>query len=107
MSFAVKVFEAFDNRDIDAIANLTHEDFVQVDDYEMASREDWIEELRVLFAPGNTPDFSRDRTVIADQRDIFSMQFTREVEGVLYRITNVFLKKDGKFWRYQVNRVPI
>ena len=49
MSFAVKVFEAFDNRDIDAIANLTHEDFVQVDDYEMASREDWIEKLRVLF----------------------------------------------------------
>jgi len=107
MSFVIKVFEAFDNRDIDAIANLTHEDFVQVDDYEMASREDWIEELRVLFASGNTPDFSRDRTVIAYQRDIFSMQFTREVEGVLYRITNVFLKKDGKFWRYQVNRVPI
>ena len=55
----------------------------------------------------NTPDFTRDRTVIADQRDIFSMQFTREIEGVLYKITNVFLKRDGKFWRYQVNRVPI
>ena len=107
MSFVIKVFETFDNRDIEAVANLTHEDFVQVDDYEMASREDWLEELRVLFESGNTPDFTRDRTVIADQRDIFSMQFTRDIEGVLYRITNVFLKRDGKFWRYQVNRVPI
>ena len=33
MSFVIKIFEAFDTRDIEAVANLTHADFVQVDDY--------------------------------------------------------------------------
>ena len=60
MSFVIKVFEAFDNRDIEAVANLTHEDFVQVDDYEMASRDDWIEEIRALFESGIGPDFTRE-----------------------------------------------
>ena len=36
------VIKAFDNLDIDAIANLTHEYFIQVDGYEMALRGDWI-----------------------------------------------------------------
>ena len=66
-SLLIKVFKAFDNQDIHTLANPTNEDFVQVDYYEMASREDWLEKLRVLFESGNIPDFTRARTVIADQ----------------------------------------
>ena len=52
-------------------------------------------------------DFTRDRNVLVDQRDIFSMQFTRDIDGVPHRITNVSLLKDGKFWRSQIHRVPV
>ena len=42
MSFVVKVFNAFDNRDIEAVADLCHEHFVRVDDYSMTTRDEWL-----------------------------------------------------------------
>jgi hypothetical protein len=52
-------------------------------------------------------DFSRDQNTLADQRDIFSFQFTRDIDGLPYRITNVSLIADGEFWRSQIHRVPV
>ena len=103
----MKSFYAFDNQDIKVLENFTHKDFVHVDDYEMVSRQEWLEGLRGLFESRNTPDFTRDRTVIADHRDVFSMQFTREIEGISYRITKVASKRDRKFWHFQANCVTV
>jgi hypothetical protein len=38
-----------------------------------------------------------------DRRDIFAMEYARDINGVPHRDTNVDLKRDGKFWRFQVN----
>ena len=78
-----------------------------VDGYEMMTRNDWIEVLRKKFVEGSTPDYTRDQSILLDQQDIFSMHYTRDIDGVSHRITNVALKRDGKFWRFQNNRVPI
>lgn len=106
MSFTVKVFQILDALDADAMECICHEDFIFVDDYEMQGRDDWIAGLRKLWSEAPV-DFSRDRNVLLDQRDIFSMQFTRDIDGVPHRITNVSLLKDGKFWRSQIHRVPV
>ena len=106
MSFVVKVFNAFDNRDIEAVADLCHEDFVHVDDYSMTTRDEWLASVKNQLE-NDCPDFTRDRSVVADRRDIFAMEFTRDIDGITYRITNVSIKKDDKFWRFQINRVPI
>ena len=106
MSFVVKVFNAFDNRDIEAVADLCHEDFVHVDDYSMTTRDEWLASVKNQFE-NDCPDFTRDRSVVADRRDIFAMEFTRDIDGITYSITNVSIKKDDKFWRFQINRVPI
>ena len=107
MSFAVKVTTAFDNRDINAIAALCHEDMVFVDDYDMHARDDWLAIIAEQIEDGSMVDFSRDRFIVADRRDIFAMEYIRDLEGAPHRITNVCLKRDGKFWRFQVNRVPL
>ena len=106
MSFSIKVFQILDAHDIDGMKSICHDDFIFVDEYEMMTRDDWITGLRKLWA--ETPvDFTRDRNVLVDQRDIFSMQFTRDIDGVPHRITNVSLLKGGKFWRSQIHRVPV
>ena len=53
-----------------------------VDDYEKMTRDDCIEALRVRFIWETALDFTRDSNVILDNRDIFSMQFTSDIDGV-------------------------
>ena len=107
MSFAIRASNAFDSRDIDAIADLMHEEMVFVDDYEMYSRDDWLALFKAQIDDGSMPDFSRERFIVVDRRDIFAMEYVRDIDGVPHRVTNVGLKRDGKFWRFQVNRVPL
>ena len=83
--------------------DLCHDDFVFVDDYEKMTRDDCIEALRVQFIWGTALDFTRDSNIILDNRDIFLMQFTRDIDGVPHRISNVGLLSEGKFWRFQIN----
>ena len=106
MSFVVKVLNVFDNRDIEAVADLCYEDFVHVDDYSMTTRDEWLASDKNQFE-NDCLHFTRDRSVVADRRDMFAMEFTRDIDGVTYRITNAPIKKDGKFWWFQINRVPI
>ena len=87
--------------------DLCHDDFVFVDDYEKMTCDDCIEALRVRFMWEIAPDFTRDRDVILDNRDIFLMQFTRDIDGVPHRISNVGLLSEGKFWRFQINRASV
>ena len=106
MSFSTKVFQVLDTLDVEAMKSMCHEEFIFVDDYEMLTRDDWIERIQILWT--ETPvDFSRERNVIADQRDIFCMQYTLDINDAPHRITNVSLLKDGKFWRSQIHRVLV
>jgi hypothetical protein len=110
MSFAIKVLACFDNLDIDALAELCHDDFVHVDDYEMKSRDEWLDDIKQQWKnaePKGGINFRRGRKILVDQDDIFAVEFISERDGRNYRITNVGLKRDGKFWRFQINRVPI
>ena len=107
MSFAIKSSNAFDDQDIDSITELCHEDMVFVDDYEMYSRDDWLALLKGQIEDGSWFDFSNERQILVDRRDIFAMEYVRDIDGVPHKVTNVGLKRDGKFWRFQVNRVPV
>ena len=107
MSFAIKASNAFDNRDINASAELCHDDVVFVDDYTMFGREDWLAMLAEQIEDGSWFDFSNERQILVDRRDIFAMEYVRDIDGVPHKVTNVGLKSDGKFWRFQVNRVPV
>ena len=106
MSFSIKLYAVLDALDADGMASICHDDFIFVDDYEMFSKDDWIAKQKVLWREEKI-DFARDRNTLLDQRDIFSFQFTRDIDGVPHRITNVSLLKDGKFWRSQIHRVPV
>ena len=105
MSFTVKLYRVLDDLDIEGFKTLFHEDFVYVDNYEIMTFDDYITLLTKQWAGG--VDFPKDRNTLLDQRDIFSFQFTRDIDGVPHRITNVSLLKDGKFWRSQIHRVPV
>ena len=45
MSVVMKVFNAIDAKDIVAVEETSHDDFVYFDDYEMRTREQWLEGL--------------------------------------------------------------
>ena len=106
MSFSTKVFQVLDTLDVEAMKSICHEEFIFVDDYEMLTRDDWIDRIQILWTVSPV-DFSRERNVIADQRDIFCMQYTLDINDAPHRITNVSLLKDGKFWRSQIHRVLV
>ena len=106
MSFSVKLKQVLDDLDIDGFKNLFQDDFVYVDNYEMMTSDDYISLLTKQWAEIQI-NFSRDQNTLVDNRDIFSFQFTQDIDGVPYRITNVSLLTDGKFWRSQINRVPV
>tara|TARA_B110000003_G_C16270630_1_gene386817 strand:+ start:408 stop:551 length:144 start_codon:yes stop_codon:yes gene_type:complete len=42
-----------------------------------------------------------------DQEDIFAAEFTANIDERTHRIINVGLKRDEKFWHFQINRVPV
>ena len=98
--FAISVAKAFDALDIDAVADPMHDDMIFVDDYEMASREDFLIDMKQSFDDGTVYDYSRERRILIDQRDVCAMQYTNELEGVDHVVTIVGLKKEGKFWNF-------
>ena len=48
MSFSTKVFQVLDTLDVEAMKSICHEEFIFVDDYEMLTRDDWIERIQIL-----------------------------------------------------------
>ena len=72
----------------------------------MGSHEDFLNNMKQSFNDGTVYDYSRERRILLDQRDVYAFQYTNTFEGVDHIVTIVGLKKDGKFWRFQVNRVP-
>jgi hypothetical protein len=42
-----------------------------------------------------------------DQEDIFAAEFTANIDERTHRIINLGLKRDEKFGRFQINRVPV
>ena len=52
-------------------------------------------------------NFSRDRYVVADRKDIVAIEIIRTVNGEHIRVTIVWLLEDGMLWRSQIHRVLI
>ena len=73
----------------------------------MLSIDDWMGLLNNLFTKAEDKGFSRDRYVIADRRDTFSMEVVRILNQKNIKVTIVWLLKDGKFWRRQIYQVPL
>ena len=46
MSVVVKVFNAIDEHNLEALSELIHDDFVYFHDYEMRTKKDWIDGVR-------------------------------------------------------------
>ena len=46
MSVVVKVFNAIDEHNLEALSELIHDDFVYFHDYEMRTKKDWLDGVR-------------------------------------------------------------
>ena len=86
MSISSKVFEALDNKDIEAIRAICNEGFVFVDDYKRLTIDDWMELLTNLYTKAEDKDFSRDRYVVVNRRYILALVAIRTVNEKNIRI---------------------
>ena len=106
MTIILDALAAVDSQDANLMEKLLHEEFLFVDDYNMKTTDEWLVTIRELFKEKSL-DFTNKRRIVADTRDLWAMEYEREIDGKIMKITNVSLLKDGKFWRSFIHRVPV
>ena len=106
MTILLDALAAVDSQDANLMEKLLHEEFLFVDDYNMKTTDEWLVTIRELFKE-KCLDFTNKRRIVADTRDLWAMEYEREIDGKIMKITNVSLLKDGKFWRSFIHRVPV
>ena len=78
-------------KDIVAFEKYMHSEFISVSEFEMSTREDFLEAMQIWFNDQNFDLRSSNLFIIADNPDLHSFQYEREIDGKRMRITNVAL----------------
>ena len=105
MSVVVKVFNAIDEHDLEALSELIHDDFVYFHDYEIRTKKDWLDGVREgLEMEGK---FTDERRILCDTADCYAIQRTANIDGKKYRTTFMALLKDDKLHRAMLQRVEL
>ena len=81
-------------KDIVAFEKYMHSEFISVSELEMSTREDFLEAMQIQFNDQNFDHRSLNLVIIADNPDLHSFQYKREIDGKRMRITNVALIKE-------------
>ena len=63
----------------------------------MPTREDFLEAMQIWFNDQNFDLRSSNLVIIADNPDLHSFQYEREIDGKRMRITNVALIKEKNY----------
>ena len=103
MSVVMKVFNALDAKDIVAVEETLHDDFVYFDDYEMRTREQWLEGLQDFWKTEDRMD--EERRVLCDTRDCYAIERNSVKDGIAVKVTFMALLREDKLWRAMIHRV--
>jgi len=87
-------------KDIDYIEKSLHKDFLSVQEYEMVSREEWLQQMKDWFADESIDLRNANIRILSDNEDIHTFQYETERDGQKIRRTNVTFFRDGKVYRH-------
>ena len=94
------------NKDLNAIKEWIHPDYIFVADFEMLTKDDWLEATEKNFRDGTVTLHNNAKCLLENEHlVVFEQTFVREGELILSINTTHF--RDGKPWRTIINRVPI
>ena len=101
------MFETILAKDIEAFESYMHSEFISVSEFEMSTREDFLTEMQEWFDDETFDLRNANLVILADNPDMHSFQYERNIDGKRLRITNVALIKDKKLWRHIINYIPL
>ena len=94
------------NKDLNAIKEWIHPDYIFVADFEMLTKDDWLNATEKNFRDGTVTLHNNAKCLLENEHlVVFEQTFVREGELILSINTTHF--RDGKPWRTIINRVPI
>ena len=97
MSVFEKTINAFKDRDIDALENLHHEDFIYVNDYSFSDRADHLAGLKVFIQ--DTDWHHKTRCVHEDAYTLVMRTERIDENGHVTVSNNVSQIKNGQYYR--------
>ena len=101
------MFETILAKDIAAFESYMHPEFISVSEFEMSTREDFLAQMMDWFDDETFDLRNANLVIVADNSDMHSFQYERNIDGIRVRITNVALIKDKKLWRHIINYVRL
>ena len=106
MSVVIKMFNALDAHNLDAIADYLHDKFMYFSDYEVKNKEDWLQEMQSHIDTKES-NFTLDRRILAETKDCYAIKLVADINGQRSRTTFMALIKEDKLHRAMLQRVPI
>ena len=85
MSVVMKVFHAMNAKDIVAVEETLHDDFVYFDDYEIRTRDEWLKGLQEFWKMENR--MHEERRVLCDSRKLYAIERNSVKDGVEIEVT--------------------
>ena len=95
------------NKDMGYVKDSMHEDFLSVQEYEMVSRDEFLQQMKDWFEDPTLDLRNANLRVLSDNEDIHTFQYERVKDGQRVRQTNITFFKDGKIYRHMGHDVPI
>ena len=95
------------NKDMGYVEVSMHEDFLSVQEYEMVSRDEFLQQMKDWFEDPTLDLRNANLRILTDNEDIHTFQYERVKDGQRVRQTNVTFFKDGKIYRHMGHDVPI
>ena len=106
MNYFDKMVRDMSNKDLDAIKAWLHPDFLFVADFELLTREDWLDASKKEFDDGEVTLHDNAKCLLETEHlVVFEQKYVLDGQFVLSVNTTHF--RDGKPWRTIINRIPI
>ena len=106
MTYFDKMVKNIVSKDLDAIDDWLHPDFLFVADFEMLTRDDWLKATKKEFDDDTVILHDNTRCLLENEHVVvFEQKFVRDGKLVLSINTTHF--RDRKPWRAISNRIPI
>ena len=106
MSVVIKMFNAIHAQELDAMAEIMHEEFMYLNDYEIRSKENWLEEMQSHFDTKES-NLSIERLILCETKECYAAEGNANGDGVKSRPTVMAFVKESKIHRLMLQRVPI
>ena len=106
MTYFDKMVKDIVSKDLDAIDDWLHPDFLFVADFEMLTRDDWLKATKKEFDDDTVILHDTTRCLLENEHVVvFEQRFVRDGKLVLSINTTHF--RDRRPWRAIINRIPI